>query len=44
MTDGSNSLRRDIGLAGAVLLGLGSMVGTGVFVSLGLAVDLAGRR
>lgn len=42
MTDGSNSLRRDIGLAGAVLLGLGSMVGTGVFVSLGLAVDLAG--
>ena len=35
-------LRREVGLGGAVLLGLGSMVGTGVFVSLGLAVDLAG--
>lgn len=36
------SLLREVGLAGAVLLGLGSIVGTGVFVSLGLAVDLAG--
>lgn len=31
------SLRRQVGTAGAVLLGLGSMVGTGVFVGLGLA-------
>ncbi len=38
----NGELRREVGLAGAVLLGLGSMVGTGVFVSLGLAVDVAG--
>lgn len=37
-----HSLLREVGLPGAVLLGLGSIVGTGVFVSLGLAVDLAG--
>lgn len=37
-----SELRREVGLAGAVLLGLGSIVGTGVFVSLALAVDLAG--
>ena len=41
MTTGG-ALRREVGLAGAVLLGLGSIVGTGVFVSLVLAVDLAG--
>lgn len=35
-------LRREVGLAGAVLLGLGSMVGTGVFVSVGLAAGVAG--
>ena len=35
-------LRREVGVAGAVLLGLGSIVGTGVFVSLVLAVELAG--
>ncbi|HSM05708.1 MAG TPA: APC family permease, partial [Longimicrobiales bacterium] len=35
-------LRREIGLAGAVLLGLGSMVGTGVFVSVGIAAGVAG--
>lgn len=35
-------LRRDVGLGGAVLLGLGSIIGTGVFVSLGLAVESAG--
>lgn len=36
-----SSLRREIGLPGAVLLGLGSMVGTGVFVSLGIAIGVA---
>lgn len=36
------ALRRDVGLAGAVLLGLGSMVGTGVFVSVGIAAGVAG--
>ena len=35
-------LRRDVGLWGAVAMGLGSIVGTGVFVSLGLAAELAG--
>ena len=36
------TLRRQVGLGGAVLLGLGSMVGTGVFVSLGLSAGLVG--
>lgn len=35
-------LRREIGLPGAILLGLGSMVGTGVFVSVGIAAGVAG--
>ncbi|MBB6441878.1 APC family permease [Phycisphaera mikurensis] len=35
-------LRRRVGLPGAVLLGLGSMVGTGVFVGLGLAAAEVG--
>lgn len=38
----SPALRRDVGLAGAILLGLGSMVGTGVFVSIGIAAGVAG--
>jgi APA family basic amino acid/polyamine antiporter len=36
------TLRRDVGLVGAVLLGLGSIVGTGVFVSIALAAGIAG--
>jgi APA family basic amino acid/polyamine antiporter len=35
-------LPRVVGLPGAVLLGLGSIVGTGAFVSLGLAAGVAG--
>ena len=35
-------LSRVIGIPGAVVLGLGSMVGTGVFVTLGLAAGVAG--
>ena len=35
------ALRREVGLGGAVLLGLGSMLGSGVFVALGLAAGLA---
>ncbi|MEE9405494.1 MAG: APC family permease, partial [Algisphaera sp.] len=35
------SLRRELGVGGAVLLGLGSMLGSGVFVALGLAAGLA---
>ena len=35
-------LRREVGLWGAVLMGLGSIVGTGVFVSIGIGAEIAG--
>lgn len=35
-------LRREIGVLGAVMMGLGSIVGTGVFVSIGIAARIAG--
>ncbi len=35
-------LRRELGLGGAVVVGLGSIVGTGVFVSIGVASGVAG--
>jgi APA family basic amino acid/polyamine antiporter len=35
-------LSRQVGVGGAAMLGLGSILGTGVFVSLGLAAGLAG--
>lgn len=35
-------LRREVGLTGAVMMGLGSMVGTGVFVSIGTAAGVTG--
>lgn len=35
-------LRRELGLLGAVVTGLGSIVGTGVFVSIGIAAGIAG--
>lgn len=38
----SNRLAREVGVRGALMLGLGSMVGTGVFVSLGVAAGVAG--
>jgi basic amino acid/polyamine antiporter, APA family len=37
-----NPLRREVGLPGAVFMGLGSIVGTGLFVSLGIAAGVAG--
>lgn len=37
------TLKRTVGLPGAIFLGLGSILGTGVFVSLGLAVGIAGE-
>ena len=40
--DCARPLRRQIGLFGAVMLGLGSIVGTGVFVGLAQATALAG--
>jgi APA family basic amino acid/polyamine antiporter len=36
------TMARVVGVPGAVLLGLGSIVGTGVFVSLGVAAGVAG--
>jgi basic amino acid/polyamine antiporter, APA family len=36
------SLKRQLGLGSAMLLGLGSILGTGIFVSLALAVEQAG--
>ena len=35
-------LRREVGLWGAVFMGLGSIVGTGVFVSIGIGAEIAG--
>jgi APA family basic amino acid/polyamine antiporter len=39
---GPAALPRVVGLPGAVLMGLGSMVGTGVFVSIGFGAEVAG--
>ena len=38
----SNQLQRVVGLPGAILMGLGSIMGAGVFVSLGLGEQIAG--
>ncbi|MCH8527513.1 MAG: APC family permease [Kiritimatiellae bacterium] len=35
-------LQRQLGLWGAVMMGMGAMVGTGVFVSIGVAAGIAG--
>ncbi len=35
-------LKRQVGVGGAIVLGLGSIVGTGVFVSIGLAAGVIG--
>jgi len=35
-------LRREVGTCGAVMMGFGSIVGTGVFVSIGVAAGVAG--
>ena len=35
-------LKRELGTGGATMMGLGSMVGTGVFVSIGIAAGVAG--
>lgn len=35
-------LRREVGLVGAILLGLGSILGTGIFISIGIAAGAAG--
>lgn len=42
VTNSSPQLKRELGVFGAVLMGLGSIVGTGVFVSIGIAAGIAG--
>jgi len=37
-----SQLKRELGVWGAVMMGLGSIVGTGVFVSIGIAAGVAG--
>ena len=39
---GSRALSRVVGVPGAVLMGLGSIIGTGIFVSVGVAAGVAG--
>ncbi|MFC1757291.1 APC family permease [Planctomycetota bacterium] len=39
----ATTLRREIGVFGAMMMGMGSIVGTGVFVSIGIAADVAGN-
>ncbi len=39
---GERRLKRELGVFGAMMMGLGSIVGTGVFVSIGVAADVAG--
>jgi len=36
------ALRRDLGMFGATMIGLGSILGTGVFVSIGFAAGVTG--
>jgi basic amino acid/polyamine antiporter, APA family len=35
-------LQRELGIFGAIMMGLGAMVGTGVFISIGIAAGIAG--
>src|SRR5690606_2543531 len=35
-------LRREVGVFGAAMMGLGSILGTGIFVSIGIAAGAAG--
>lgn len=38
----TGQLKREVGVFGAVMLGLGSILGTGVFVSIGIGAGIAG--
>lgn len=42
MATAPTRLKRELGTVGATVLGLGSILGTGVFVSIGLAAGIAG--
>lgn len=41
-TSSPGRLRRELGLSGAVLTGMGSILGTGVFVSIGIGAGITG--
>ncbi|HSB58824.1 MAG TPA: APC family permease, partial [Methyloceanibacter sp.] len=41
-TTANGELKREVGVFGATMMGIGSMVGTGVFVSIGIAAGIAG--
>ncbi len=41
-TNSPPQLKRELGVFGATLMGLGSIVGTGVFVTIGIAAGIAG--
>lgn len=41
-TENKSQLRRDIRTPGAILMGLGSIVGSGIFVSIAIATQVAG--
>ncbi|MDZ7693808.1 MAG: APC family permease [Balneolaceae bacterium] len=43
MEDQYNELKRDLKTPGAILMGLGSIVGTGIFVSIAIATQVAGN-
>ena len=38
----AKQLKRELGVFGAVMMGLGSIVGTGIFVSVGIGAGIAG--
>jgi APA family basic amino acid/polyamine antiporter len=40
--DQNGKLKREVSVFGATMMGIGSMVGTGVFVSIGIAAGIAG--
>jgi APA family basic amino acid/polyamine antiporter len=42
MSSQSPQLQRELGVFGAIMMGLGSIIGTGVFVSIGIAAGIAG--
>ncbi len=43
MNEPEGQLKRELGVPGAVITGLGSILGTGVFVSIGIAAGVAGE-
>ncbi|MCM8540895.1 MAG: APC family permease, partial [Lentisphaeraceae bacterium] len=42
MSTDSKSLKREVGLPGAIMMGLGSILGTGVFVSFAIGAKISG--